>query len=61
MDKKLLILIVVALILIVFRGRIKTYMATLNSVQKLMLGQIVILMGALVILTYYIVARSKEE
>jgi len=61
MDKKFIALILVAIILIVFEKRIKAYLATLNSVQKLMLGQIMILVGILVILLYYILARSKEE
>ncbi|MCK4637089.1 MAG: hypothetical protein KAT49_04340 [Methanomicrobia archaeon] len=61
MDKKFIVLILVALILIVFQGRIKVYLATLNSVQKLMMGQIIILGGILIILLYYILSRSEEE
>ncbi|MCK4433344.1 MAG: hypothetical protein KAV48_05360 [Methanomicrobia archaeon] len=61
MDKKFIVLILVALILIVFQGKIKVYLATLNSVQKLMMGQIIILGGILIILLYYILSRSEEE
>ncbi len=61
MDKKFIVLILFALILIVFQGKIKVYLATLNSVQKLMMGQIIILGGILIILLYYILSRSEEE
>lgn len=61
MDKKFIVLILIALILIVFQGKIKVYLATLNSVQKLMMGQIIILGGILIILLYYILSRSEEE
>ena len=61
MDKKFIALIVIFLIIVAFQGKIKIYLATLNSVQKLMLGQILILMGILIILLYYIVSRSEKE
>ncbi len=61
MDKKFIVLVLVALILIIFQGKIKAHLTTLNSIQKLMMGQIVILGGILVILLYYILSRSEEE
>ena len=60
MDKKFLGLILVAIIVIAFQRQIKAYLATLNPVQKLMLGQMLLLSGILILLLYYIFSRSEE-
>lgn len=61
MDKKFIALIVIFLIIVAFQGKIKAYLAILNTLQKLMLGQILLLIGVLTILLYYIVSRSEKE
>ncbi|GEM_PF-1553810 len=60
MDKKFLGLILVAILVIAFQRQIKAYLATLNPVQKLMLGQMLLLSGILILLLYYIFSRSEE-
>ncbi len=60
MDKKFLGLILVAILVIAFQKQIKAYLATLNPVQKLMLGQMLLLSGILILLLYYIFSRSEE-
>jgi len=60
MDKKFLGLIIVAILVIAFQKQIKAYLATLNPVQKLMLGQMLLLSGILILLLYYIFSRSEE-
>ena len=60
MDKKFLGLILVAILVIAFQKQIKAYLATLNPVQKLMLGQMLLLSGILILLLYYIFPRSEE-
>ena len=60
MDKKFLGLIIVAILVIAFQRQIKAYLATLNPVQKLMLGQMLLLSGILILLLYYIFSRSEE-
>jgi hypothetical protein len=60
MDKKVIGVLVVALILLIFQDEIKEFVGTLNTVQTLMLGQIIILGSVLVILAYYLLSRFEE-
>lgn len=61
MDKKFILVILLGLAVIIFQKRIKEYAATLNDVQKLMAGQMLLLGAILIFLLYYIFTRSREE
>ncbi len=60
MDKKFLVAIAIGLLLVLFKDRINEHLGKLNTIQKLMIGQVIILLGALIALLYYVFAPSKE-
>ena len=60
MDKKFLGVILLGVILIVFKDEIRDRVSTMTTVQKLMIGQVMVLGAVLLILIYYIVSRIEE-